>query len=70
MEGTYELDLTSDRHAPFRRTAVVSAAVTNGLEAFLSRQTVQYTWTVDPVQVGDQTHITVQTVFEANVPLQ
>ena len=67
-EGTYELDLTADKHAAFKGAAVVVASQTANVEAFLSRQTVQYTWTVVPTQIQDQTLITVTTEFEANVP--
>ena len=67
-EGTYELDLTADQHTPFKGSATVTAGTTNDVEAFLSRQTVTYTWTVVPTQVQDVTLITVQAAFEANVP--
>jgi hypothetical protein len=67
-EGTYEVDVTADSHTPFRGTAVVTAGQTNTLEAFLSRQTVHYTWTVVPTNIQDVTHITIQAEFEANVP--
>ena len=67
-EGTYEVDVTADSHTPFRGSAVVTAGQTNSLEAFLSRQTVHYTWTVVPTNIQDVTHITIQAEFEANVP--
>jgi hypothetical protein len=67
-EGTYEVDVTADSHTPFRGAAVVTAGQTNSLEAFLSRQTVRYTWTVVPTNIQDVTHITIQAEFEANVP--
>ena len=67
-EGTYELDLAADSHTPFRGSAVVTAGATNDVEAFLSRQTVHYTWTVVPTNVQDVTLITIQAEFEANVP--
>jgi|GEM_PF-1647902 len=68
MEGIYELDVTADQHASFKGSATVTAAKTNDVETFLSRQTVTYTWTVVPTNIQDVTHITVQTTFEANVP--
>jgi hypothetical protein len=37
------------------------------VQAFLPRNLVTYTWTVTPTQVADQTDITLQTTFEANV---
>jgi subtilase family serine protease len=68
MEGTYQLNLTADKHTSFRGGAVVTANHTNAVEAFLSVQTVTYVWTVVPTQVQDVTTITVQAQFEANVP--
>jgi hypothetical protein len=68
VEGTYELDLTADQHVQFRGTAVITAGQTNTVQAFLSRETVTYTWTVEPTQIEDVTHITIQATFEANVP--
>jgi hypothetical protein len=68
MEGTYELDVTADQHAPFKGSAVVTANLTNDVETFLSRQTVSFSWSVVPTNIQDVTHITVQAEFEANVP--
>ena len=44
------------------------SGVTNDVTAFLSRQTVRYSWTVVPTQVQDRYRIVVETTFEANVP--
>ena len=68
IEGIYELDVTAYKHSPFRGKAVVSAGQTNSVEAFLSRQTVTFTWTVVPTSIQDTTHITIEAEFEANVP--
>ena len=66
--GTYELDVTAAQHAAFKGSATVTAGKTNVVQTFLSLQTVTYTWTVVPTQIQDQTLITVQAEFEANVP--
>lgn len=66
--GTYELDVTANQHAGFKGSATVTAGKTNAVQTFLSLQTVTYTWTVVPTQIQDQTLITVQAEFEANVP--
>ena len=68
MEGVYELDLSANQHAPYRGRAVIAAGQTNSITAFLSLQTVTYTWTVVPTSIQDTTHITIQATFEANVP--
>ncbi len=60
----------TDTHGhSFRSTILLSAGQTNEVQAFLSRQTVQYIWTVQPVEIEDRYDITVQTVFETYVPL-
>ena len=50
-------------------TVLVQAAQTNETLAFLSRETVQYIWTVTPTQIEDRTRITIETVFETVVPV-
>jgi subtilase family serine protease len=68
-EGYYEVVVTADRHATFRRTALVLPGETTQLRAFLSRQTVQYVWHVVPTEIPDRTRITIETVFETYVPV-
>jgi hypothetical protein len=68
IEGVYELDVAADQHAPFKGSGLVTSGQTNTIQAFLSRQTVTYTWTVVPTQIQDQTLLTVQTTFETDVP--
>jgi hypothetical protein len=68
LEGTYALAVTANQHAPFNGSAVVTAGQTNIVQAFLSLQTVTYTWTVVPTQIQDQTTISVQTTFQTDVP--
>jgi len=67
-EGVYQLDIAADKHSGYHGSAVVTAGQTNTLQALLSLQTVQYVWTVTPTQVQDKTQITIQAVFDANVP--
>lgn len=45
------------------------AGRTHDVTAFLSLQTVQYVWSVVPVETEDRYRILVETVFEATVPL-
>lgn len=68
LAGNYQLDISADKHSSFHGSATVVAARTNRVEAFLSRQTVTFTWSVVPTDIEDVTKITVQAEFEANVP--
>jgi hypothetical protein len=68
MAGAYSMSVSATQHATFSGSAIVTAGRTNNIQAFLSRQTVSYTWTVVPTQIQDQANITVQAIFEANVP--
>lgn len=67
-EGYYELEVTADKHSSYKATQFLKAGETNSLSAFLSRQTVRYTWTVVPTEIEDRYRIVVETEFEANVP--
>ncbi len=68
-EGYYILDVQADRHFGYHQTILVSAGSNNPVQTFLARQTVQYSWTVVPTQVQDQTTVKIQTTFETNVPV-
>jgi hypothetical protein len=68
LAGAYQLAVVAPQHAPFHGTAVVTAGQTNTIQAFLSLQTVSYTWTVVPTQIQGQAQITIQATFQANVP--
>ena len=68
-EGYYEVEVTADKHSTYRNTHLLLAGQTNDLSAFLSRQVVTYTWTVEPIELEDRYKITIDTTFEAVVPL-
>ncbi|TVR48813.1 MAG: tandem-95 repeat protein, partial [Puniceicoccaceae bacterium] len=68
-EGYYHLNATADNHARHRATVFVAAGGTLEHSAFLSWQTVRYTWTVVPTEIEDRTRIVVESVFETNVPI-
>lgn len=68
-EAFYTLRLEAPGHAPYQETFLLLPARTNDVVAFLSRQTVRYTWTVEPVVIEDRYEVTVETVFETSVPL-
>ena len=67
-EGYYDIEGTADRHSTYRGTHLVKPDTINEVATFLSRQTVTYTWIVEPVQSADQYKITIETTFETNVP--
>lgn len=68
-EAYYDVSLTAEKHTAYRNTHLLTAGQTNEISAFLSRQVVTYTWTVQPVAIEDNYRITVETTFETTVPL-
>ncbi|BAZ10924.1 hypothetical protein NIES4071_27480 [Calothrix sp. NIES-4071] len=68
-EGFYKLEITSDNHETFRQTIQLDAGETENINAFLSRQTVRYIWNVTPTEIEDRYNISVESVFETNVPV-
>ena len=68
-EGFYNIEIKADKHDTFRQTIQLDAGETENINAFLSRQTVQYIWNVNPTEIEDKYNITVQSVFETNVPI-
>ena len=67
-EGWYDVDITAPKHTTFHQSVFIEPGATNELTAFLSRETVHYTWKVEPVEVEDHYKITVETEFETVVP--
>jgi subtilase family serine protease len=68
-EGYYELELTADKHTTYKQVHLLWAGRTNTLTAFLSRQVVTYTWTVEPIEIEDRYQVTIETTFETTVPV-
>jgi hypothetical protein len=68
-EAFYQVHVEAPNHSPFDATILIEATKTNILNAFLSRQTVRYTWIVEPTFIEDFTRITIETVFETAVPI-
>lgn len=67
-EGHYEVEVTAADHSPFVGTLFLSGGRTNLFETFLSRQMVEYRWTVVPTEIADRTRIVIETLFETFVP--
>ncbi|MGA2660493.1 MAG: CARDB domain-containing protein, partial [Verrucomicrobiota bacterium] len=68
-EGTYQLTVTADRHTTFQSPVTVLSGRTNQVTAFIARQTVTYQWTVVPTQIPDNYQVTLESVFETEVPI-
>ena len=68
-EGYYKLRVSADRHDSYEKTILISAGETTNIDAFLSRQTVKYVWTVTPTEIEDRYVIHIESVFETNVPI-
>ncbi|MEM1278516.1 MAG: Calx-beta domain-containing protein [Cyanobacteria bacterium P01_H01_bin.152] len=67
-EGAYTLEVRADKHEAFRQTVQIGAGEDERIQSFLSLQTVQYTWNVTPTEIEDRYTISVESVFETNVP--
>ena len=68
-EANYEVEVTADKHSPFAGVTLLRGGRTNDFETFLSRETVQYHWSVVPATIEDRTRITLITEFETFVPV-
>ncbi len=68
-EGYYEIEATAGQHATYRATHLIQPGTPNNIQAFLSRETVSYTWTVVPIQIEDRYKVTIDTTFETVVPI-
>ncbi|HEY9690604.1 MAG TPA: Calx-beta domain-containing protein [Oculatellaceae cyanobacterium] len=68
-EGYYTLKINADNHDYYQQNIYIGAGETENIQAFLSRQTVKYTWTVTPTEIEDQYTISVQSTFETDVPI-
>jgi len=68
-ENYYRVEISAAQHGSYSQVHLVAAGVTTDVVAFISRQAVRYTWTVEPTQIEDRTKIVIETVFETAVPL-
>ncbi|HTD66094.1 MAG TPA: CARDB domain-containing protein, partial [Candidatus Limnocylindria bacterium] len=68
-EAYYIVDVRAEGHSPFRETALVAGGQTTNVTAFLTRQTVRYSFTVVPTTVEDRYTFQVDSTFETQVPV-
>jgi len=67
-EGRYNLEVRADKHASFHSSVEIVPGVVKEVEAFMQRQLVSYKWSVLPVEIQDKYKVTLEAVFETNVP--
>ena len=67
-EGWYSLEVSSPDHTTWKGNYYVNAGETNFQRVFISREWVTYNWTVEEIALEDRYRITIETVFETNVP--
>ena len=68
-EGYYTLRINANNHDSYQQNIYIGAGETEDIQAFLSRQTVKYTWTVTPTEIQDQYTISIQSTFETDIPI-
>ena len=68
-EGDYVLAASAAEHNPSHTPVSVVAGVATDAEAFLTRQLVTYQWTVVPSDIPDHYEISLESVFETEVPV-
>ncbi|MBQ4204122.1 MAG: PEGA domain-containing protein, partial [Thermoguttaceae bacterium] len=66
QEGYYDIYVDAEGHNNYSETVYFDEGRT--VNAMLQLQTVRYEWTVTPTTIEDEYDITIETVFEANVP--
>ncbi|TWU48574.1 hypothetical protein Poly51_44740 [Rubripirellula tenax] len=67
-EGPYTLEVRSEDHESYRNNLRVESGNLNERQVFVSRNLVEYTWTVEEIEIEDRTRITIDAEFETNVP--
>ncbi|RME96614.1 MAG: hypothetical protein D6766_00190, partial [Verrucomicrobia bacterium] len=68
MEGFYNVEVSAPKHTTTRTAIFIEPGTTVEEDIFISRETVRYTWKVEPVEIEDHYKITVETEFETVVP--
>lgn len=68
LEAHYNVEVTAPEHGAFSSTVLVVGEQERYLEAFMTRQVVDYSWSVVPTTIEDEYHVTIESVFQTNVP--
>ncbi|WP_233148428.1 CARDB domain-containing protein [Rhodopirellula sp. MGV] len=67
-EGAYTVDIRSNDHKPYQGSVYVTSGELQSEQIFVSRNLVEYTWTVEEIEIEDRTKIEIDAAFETNVP--
>jgi len=67
-EGYYTVLARAEKHREHREIVFVSAGRTTSHLAYMIKETVEITWTVEQVELEDRVEVIVETTFETNVP--
>lgn len=67
-EGYYNLEVCAEKHGTAKLVVEVVAGEEHEAHAFVPRQSVTYTWTVESVDQQDNYKLNLNATFEANVP--
>ena len=68
-EGSYNLEATAANHGSAKLSLTILPGQEITLKPFLPRSTVQYRWTVIPVDLIDRTVVILEATFETHVPV-
>ena len=68
-EAWYRLEVYADEHNPVQTSVRIEPGAATEVEVFLPRQGVTYEWSVVPVEQTDEYRLTVEALFETNVPM-
>lgn len=68
VEANYQLEVKANKHGTYRAPLQIVAGQTKEVKAFLPRQLVSYTWTVEPIQIEDKYRVSLEATFETHVP--
>ncbi|WP_108262110.1 Ig-like domain-containing protein [Mangrovicoccus ximenensis] len=68
-EGTYTVRVQAKDHDLFQANVKVEPGQANEVEAFMSRQTVKYYWSVEEIEIEDRYEVTIEADFETDVPV-
>lgn len=67
--GYYAVEVGAEKHAPLKVNVFVEAGEETTRDLFISYQAVRYNWTVTETEIQDRYKISVESVFETNVPV-
>ena len=67
--SVYAVSASAPQHESETFTVFLQPGELNETQVFLSQVTVTYTWTVEEIELEDKTEITIEAVFETDVPV-